>query len=198
MQQCITHVTVMTLITCYFCGLCSGCKWTFLGQILVGRSSWPQGRSYEMLVPGATFMSPADCKRGNNKEVVRMFKYGENVASGVTDNVIFSGISLLSLRSFLSLHHHVKKYRWEVRSRRWGCLVTWFCYHLIAKPGNNKTAAPSWPDPVVGDYNMSMFQTHHDSRRCFLNGFVLKWMPEMANSWVYVTHMMAQWHDMET
>ena len=35
-----------------------------------------------------------------------------------------------------------------VRSRRWGCLVTWFCYHLIAKPGN-KTAAPSWPDPYV-------------------------------------------------
>ena len=25
------------------------------------------------------------------------------------------------------------------------CLVTWFCYHLIAKPGN-KTGAPSWPD----------------------------------------------------
>ena len=33
-----------------------------------------------------------------------------------------------------------------VRSRNCGCLVTWFCYHLIAKPGN-KTAAVSWPDP---------------------------------------------------
>ena len=31
-------------------------------------------------------------------------------------------------------------------SRRCGCLATWFCYHMIAKPGN-KTAAPSWPDP---------------------------------------------------
>ena len=31
-----------------------------------------------------------------------------------------------------------------VRSQRCGCLVTWFCYHLIAKPGN-KTAAPLWP-----------------------------------------------------
>ena len=29
-----------------------------------------------------------------------------------------------------------------------GCLVTWFCYQLIAKPGN-KTAAVSWPDPLV-------------------------------------------------
>ena len=29
-----------------------------------------------------------------------------------------------------------------------GCLVTWFCYHLIAKPGN-KTAAPLWPDPYI-------------------------------------------------
>ena len=32
-----------------------------------------------------------------------------------------------------------------VRPRRCGCLVTWFCYHLIAKPGN-KTAATAWPD----------------------------------------------------
>ena len=35
-----------------------------------------------------------------------------------------------------------------VRSRRCSCLVTWFCYQLIAKPGN-KTAAPSWPDPYA-------------------------------------------------
>ena len=33
-----------------------------------------------------------------------------------------------------------------VRSRSCGCLVTWFCYQMIAKPGN-KTAAHSWPDP---------------------------------------------------
>ena len=33
-----------------------------------------------------------------------------------------------------------------VMSRNWGCLVTWFCYQLIAKPGN-KTATVSWPDP---------------------------------------------------
>ena len=32
-----------------------------------------------------------------------------------------------------------------VRSRNCGCLVTWFCYQLIAKPGN-KTAAVSLPD----------------------------------------------------
>ena len=38
---------------------------------------------------------------------------------------------------------------WEiiwVRSQNCGCLVTWFCYQLIAKPGN-KTAVVSWPDP---------------------------------------------------
>ena len=34
--------------------------------------------------------------------------------------------------------------------RSWNCdgLVTWFCYQLIAKPGN-KTATVSWPNPVV-------------------------------------------------
>ena len=35
-----------------------------------------------------------------------------------------------------------------VRSWRCGCLVTWFCYHLIAKPGNKK-ATSLWPDPLV-------------------------------------------------
>ena len=36
------------------------------------------------------------------------------------------------------------------------CLVTWFCYHMIAKPGN-KTAAPSWPDPSVYQYTCNVF-----------------------------------------
>ena len=32
----------------------------------------------------------------------------------------------------------------SVRSQNYGCLVTWFCYQLIAKPGN-KTATVPWP-----------------------------------------------------
>ena len=35
-----------------------------------------------------------------------------------------------------------------VRSWNCSCLVTWFCYQMIAKPGN-KTATPSWPDPYM-------------------------------------------------
>ena len=35
----------------------------------------------------------------------------------------------------------------RVRSRNCGCLVTRFCYQLIAKPGN-MTAAVSWADPT--------------------------------------------------
>ena len=34
------------------------------------------------------------------------------------------------------------------RSRNCGCLVTWFCYQMIAKPGN-KTATVPWPDPYL-------------------------------------------------
>ena len=33
-----------------------------------------------------------------------------------------------------------------VRSRNCGCFVTWFCYQLIANPGN-KTATVPCPDP---------------------------------------------------
>ena len=39
------------------------------------------------------------------------------------------------------------KWIW-IRSGRCGCLVTWFCYHLIAKPGH-KTASLSWPDLYI-------------------------------------------------
>ena len=38
-----------------------------------------------------------------------------------------------------------------VRSRNCGCLVTWFFYQLIAKPGN-KTATVPWPDPYEGHW----------------------------------------------
>ena len=38
-------------------------------------------------------------------------------------------------------------YIW-VRWQNCGCLVTWFCYQLIAKPGN-RTATVSWPDPYM-------------------------------------------------
>ena len=54
--------------------------------------------------------------------------------------------------NWLSISYTVMLYafnKWcpcKVRSRRCGCLVTWFCYQMIAKPGN-KTAAPLWPDP---------------------------------------------------
>ena len=43
------------------------------------------------------------------------------------------------------MHHFIIIW---VKSRNCGCLVTWFCYQLIAKPGN-KTATVSWPDPYV-------------------------------------------------
>ena len=47
---------------------------------------------------------------------------------------------------------HTAVLHWAIniwaRSRNCGCLVTWFCYQLIAKPGN-KTAAVPWPDPYV-------------------------------------------------
>ena len=38
---------------------------------------------------------------------------------------------------------------WWVESYGCSCLVTWFCYQLIAKP-DNKAAASSWPDPCMG------------------------------------------------
>ena len=53
---------------------------------------------------------------------------------------------------------HVKghyRFIW-VRSRNCGCLVTWFCYQLIAKPGN-KTATVLWPDPYYFEPNIPTY-----------------------------------------
>ena len=37
-----------------------------------------------------------------------------------------------------------------------GCIVAWFCYQLIAKPGN-KTATVPWPDPYARGFNFRLF-----------------------------------------
>ena len=50
-------------------------------------------------------------------------------------------------------------YIW-VRSRNCGCLVAWFCYRLIAKPGN-KTAAVSWPGSYVCVYNIYILYIYY-------------------------------------
>ena len=55
-------------------------------------------------------------------------------------------ISPIGTQVFLVVLYNRDQWSIRVRSRMCGCLFTWFCYHLITKPGN-KTAAPSWPDP---------------------------------------------------
>ena len=72
---------------------------------------------------------------------------------GSCDVYLQTGLSAISTRSFELLcrygeHKTYLKLIIWVRSRNCGCLVTWFCYQLIAKPGN-KTAAFSWPDPYT-------------------------------------------------
>ena len=52
-------------------------------------------------------------------------------------------------------------FRIWVRSRRCSCLVTWFWYHLITKT-DNKTAAPSWPDPLYAWRHQAITWTNVD------------------------------------
>ena len=50
----------------------------------------------------------------------------------------------------------------KVRSWNCSCLITWFCYQLIAKPGN-KTAALPWTDPcLVATIHPIKIQSCHD------------------------------------
>ena len=54
-----------------------------------------------------------------------------------------------------------------IRWCRCACLVTWFCYHLIAKPGN-KTGTPLWPDPYNLNVEKWCCENVEKRQKCFL------------------------------
>ena len=105
------------------------------------------------------------------------------------------------------------KVKW-VRSRNCGCLVTWFCYQLIAKPGN-KTAAVSWPDPntLSLSYSNVLSQLFHTTRAnsCTDSRFCIHYITTVRGGanhsrnnkttlWRHdMETLLASWrHDMET
>ena len=59
-------------------------------------------------------------------------------------------------------------YMW-VGSRNCGCLVAWFCYQFMAKPGS-RTAAVPWPGPYV----FTVYMTHR------LSVYILYWHTNAA------------------
>ena len=93
-------------------------------------------------------------------------------------------------------------------SQNCGCLVTWFCYQLIANPGN-KTAIVPWPDPywyaVIKNHKRPFQNTELiiciNKQRYQLNAVILSddaissklidnsnlhvWMPSMITHWRY-------------
>ena len=68
------------------------------------------------------------------------------------------------------LHKTVK----TVKPWRCGCLATWFCYQLIAKPGN-KTATPLWVDPLL---------LWHSSFKHIENIYYYKYMGQAMKGWL--------------
>ena len=67
------------------------------------------------------------------------------VALKVLRNMLVGQFGLLT-NGYLHQDNMEKHCNIWVRSGMCACLFTWFCYHLIAKPGN-KPGTPSWPDP---------------------------------------------------
>ena len=59
-------------------------------------------------------------------------------------------------------------YMW-VGSRNCGCLVAWFCYQFMAKPGGGTAAVP-WPGPYV----FTVYMTHR------LSVYILYWHTNAA------------------
>ena len=73
-----------------------------------------------------------------------------------------------------------------VRSQNCGCIVTWFCYQLIAKPGN-KTAAVLWPDPYVKQTVFVITMVVSPTTKCWLDtDYSAKWVTSCSRvQWVY-------------
>ena len=69
-----------------------------------------------------------------------------------------------------------------VRSQNCGCHVTWFCYHLIAKPGN-KTAAVLWPDPYT-------YSLQDIARVCSIHQDLCEWFTFVKSSVVRYSSML--------
>ena len=152
----VTHICVSELtIIASDNGLSPGRRqaiiWTNVGILLIG----PLGTNFsEMLIEIHTFsfkkmhfkMSSGKCRPFCLCLNVLTFVV-LNVCWAVWKHVIYQhwdgagswNLSLWQVRTWWSCI-------W-VRSPNCVCLVTWFCYQLIAKPGN-KTAAVSWPDPL--------------------------------------------------
>ena len=85
-----------------------------------------------------------------------------------------------------------------VRSRNYGCFVTWFCYQLIAKPGN-KTAAVSWPDPnvhhqasmiYIEDYIYGTNVYRYYSSHLYLLTFIPKLQFSTVEVWEWINYFM--------
>ena len=118
------------------------------------------------------------CRKYNQKFSSSFFSkvdYFKKIQSNVT--IIFVQISVWFsydtanfLRNSHNWHSIVCHMIW-VRSRRCGCLVTWFCYQMLAKPGN-KTAAPSWPDPY-NIYKIDFIMRPHCTKYCICVCWIL-------------------------
>ena len=59
---------------------------------------------------------------------------------------LFIIIAIFVLQCYVVTDFNIMALSIWVRSRNCSCLVTWFCYQLIAKPGNKRATVP-WPHP---------------------------------------------------
>ena len=70
----------------------AGTIWAFSLQILVGKSTRSADQEYKTLLSGVNLMTPKDCRQEQNKQKLRMFKYG---------NIIFLLINVLDTEASL-------------------------------------------------------------------------------------------------
>ena len=89
------------------------------------------------------------------------------------------------ISTFITTSYQCIQLKWMwVRSWNCGCLVTWFCYQLIAKPGN-KTATVSWPDPRVLWQNNKLNSKHAELYKMYSHFESYLWLHSMEEDQVH-------------
>ena len=142
-----SHVTSM--FDFRICQQSYGCMWSFTVWVLESLNSLATGKCYLKYIFFKHVQWNLDILNINlSCEIVpcecpRFSLMTKNIGSGQATGHYLKQISQARQQA---IEPSFSKVYDMVRSRNCGCLVTWFCYQLIAKPGN-KTAAVSWPDP---------------------------------------------------
>ena len=96
---------------------------------------------------------------------------------------LYLSFTLLHSRPSVKCTDGLNQGRWyiRVRPRRCGCLITWFCYHLIAKPGKRQ---PHFCDVTYMQLQENTFEMISARNQPFNSKLILSCLSNSVRNWL--------------